>query len=163
MTCAPLRMHTADGALDVPDLKPMYKVLMAAVAKSLVEVKATRDRLQHLEQRRELAESAVAATRHLEQARQEAEDARSGLNRSVRVRMGLILSDPSAKTSVSDLAAQWGGGSGAVDKASFRSNVSILLGLEGQQEAKEGGEIDEVFESIDEDGTCMTEQHGCDA
>lgn len=151
----PLRFQDTDhdGTLDVPDLRLTLKTLYQAAAMGDAEAEAMRARIAHYEKRIQAAHAALAATQRLAETKRALDQSASGV-KTVRDRLGTMLADKTAKTNVNELVNQWGGGSGnKVSKAAFRTNVAKLLGAEGKAESDSGGEIESLFDSLDNDGS----------
>ena len=140
-----LRMHAQPctaGDLGMSELKAALKKLQDAANQAAADSVAAVKAAEFLGARLEVVEAAVAATQAWEASQKEMAALRE--HKTLDVRLGAVLAAKGMK--VVDLVRSWDkSGDGAIDKKEFVDNV-LRLKIEAER-----GEIEELFDSLDED------------
>lgn len=133
----------------MPEMKAALKKLQEESKKGAVQHAEMLVRIERYHQRNEAAKVAADVTRQFERIKRDLDLVRSG-KLPMRDRVGMKLADKSSSLNVNEVVARWDeSGDGNIGKSEFRIHVARLLGLESGPEAAVGGEIDDVFDSLD--------------
>ena len=131
------------GTLDLAELKSAMRRFRDASDRVVHETEQIHREAAQMRERAAQISKVLEATRASEQADMRLEQLRS--RKSAGAKLGTILVSRNLK--VSDLVNKWDpSGDGEVDKAEFRHHV-LDIGLQAEAE-----EIDELFNSLDDDG-----------